>query len=165
MKFESEYKSFPSRKCLWKVRLRNHDGGHFLQVRWVNSVCSSGAISVNMASTIASSLAHYLNQCWPIGNWATRNKLQSKCIHFHKKNVHENVVRKMIGICPGFDISKYLKFISMALCKTAATPLLTHWSYCSLALSHRYDLIGYLIRKARSFTIWFTVRHLACLLM
>ena len=28
--------------------------------------------------------------------------------------------------------------ISMASCKTAVTPLLTHWSYCSLALSHRY---------------------------
>ena len=27
---------------------------------------------------------------------------------------------------------------SMALCKTAVTPLLAHWSYCSLALSHRY---------------------------
>ena len=26
---------------------------------------------------------------------------------------------------------------SMAKCKTAVTPLLTHWSYCSLALSHR----------------------------
>ena len=25
---------------------------------------------------------------------------------------------------------------SMALCKTAVTPVLTHWSYCSLALSH-----------------------------
>ena len=27
---------------------------------------------------------------------------------------------------------------SMARWKTAATPLLTHWSYCSLALSHRF---------------------------
>ena len=27
--------------------------------------------------------------------------------------------------------------ISMAKCKTAVTPVLTHWSYCSLALSHR----------------------------
>ena len=26
----------------------------------------------------------------------------------------------------------------MPSCKTAVTPLLTHWSYCSLALSHRY---------------------------
>ena len=26
----------------------------------------------------------------------------------------------------------------MTKCKTAVTPLLTHWSYCSLALSHRH---------------------------
>ena len=30
----------------------------------------------------------------------------------------------------------------MALCKIAETPLLTHWSYCSLALSHRHDVMG-----------------------
>ena len=29
---------------------------------------------------------------------------------------------------------------SMGYCKIAVTPLLTHWSYCSLALNHRYDL-------------------------
>ena len=31
-----------------------------------------------------------------------------------------------------------LFYISMVLCKTAISPLLTHWRYCSLALSHRY---------------------------
>ena len=31
-----------------------------------------------------------------------------------------------------------LKLILMALCKTAVSPLLMQWSYCSLALSHRY---------------------------
>ena len=30
------------------------------------------------------------------------------------------------------------QIISMAYCKTTVTPLLTHWSYCSLTLSHRY---------------------------
>ena len=30
------------------------------------------------------------------------------------------------------------QYISMAQCKIAVTTLLTHWSYCSLALSHRY---------------------------
>ena len=29
--------------------------------------------------------------------------------------------------------------ISMAQCKTAVTPLLTHWSYCRLALNHQYN--------------------------
>ena len=28
--------------------------------------------------------------------------------------------------------------ISMVYCKTAVTPLLTQWSYCSLAINHRY---------------------------
>ena len=30
----------------------------------------------------------------------------------------------------------------MAWCKTAVTPLLTNWSYCSLALSYRYDYLN-----------------------
>ena len=29
-------------------------------------------------------------------------------------------------------------FISMGQCKTAVTTLLTHWSYCSLILTHRF---------------------------
>ena len=33
---------------------------------------------------------------------------------------------------------------SMAHCKTALSPLLTHWRYCSLALSHRHDISLYL---------------------
>ena len=33
-----------------------------------------------------------------------------------------------------------IKPILMAQCKTAVTPLLMHWSYCSLALSHQSDL-------------------------
>ena len=35
-------------------------------------------------------------------------------------------------------VNVYFTYISMAQCKTVVTPLLTHWSYCSLALSHRY---------------------------
>ena len=31
-----------------------------------------------------------------------------------------------------------INIILMAYCKTAASPLLPHWRYCSLALSHRY---------------------------
>ena len=31
------------------------------------------------------------------------------------------------------------KIISMAQCKTAVSPLLTHWRYCSLALNHRFE--------------------------
>ena len=38
-----------------------------------------------------------------------------------------------------FTVSDLLHSLdkSMAQCKTAVTPLLMHWSYCSLALSHR----------------------------
>ena len=35
-----------------------------------------------------------------------------------------------------------LNYWSIAYCKTAVTPLLTHWSYCSLALSHRDDILA-----------------------
>ena len=35
VKFQSKYKTFRSRKCVWKDRLRN--GGHFVQGWWVNS--------------------------------------------------------------------------------------------------------------------------------
>ena len=45
-----------------------------------------------------------------------------------------------IHLCRGSRHTSYLEtiHISMAWCKTAVTPLLTHWSYCSLAPSHRY---------------------------
>ena len=32
----------------------------------------------------------------------------------------------------------YQMIVSMAQCKTAITPLLMHWGYCSVALSHLY---------------------------
>ena len=41
----------------------------------------------------------------------------------------------------GHLIVRKLHTISMAQCKTAVIPLLTHWSYCSLALSHRFCYI------------------------
>ena len=34
--------------------------------------------------------------------------------------------------------TRYMKCITMTSCKTAVAPVLTHWSYCSLSLSHRY---------------------------
>ena len=43
---------------------------------------------------------------------------------------------KFDRICVTVKILPYIK--SMAQCRTAVTPLLTHWSYCSLALNHRY---------------------------
>ena len=37
-------------------------------------------------------------------------------------------------------VIKSISYISMVQCKNAVTPLLTHWSYCSLALSHWVSL-------------------------
>ena len=34
-----------------------------------------------------------------------------------------------------------INIISMAQCKTAVTPSLTHWSYCRLVLRHRYNTV------------------------
>ena len=50
--------------------------------------------------------------------------------------------------------------LSMAYCKTAVTPLLTHWSYCSLALSHGYDGTVYNVAAApRQIVFWFEGLH------
>ena len=35
----------------------------------------------------------------------------------------------------------------MAYSKTAVTPLLTHWSYCSLALDHRYEVTVMVLQR------------------
>ena len=35
-----------------------------------------------------------------------------------------------------------LVIISMASCTTAASPLLTHWRYCSLVIRRRFDLVS-----------------------
>ena len=45
-----------------------------------------------------------------------------------------------------------LCYISMVECKTVVTPLLMHWSYYSLALSHRYNSVLY-------WTMLWTTQH------
>ena len=42
------------------------------------------------------------------------------------------------GLVYNMYLSLTWHVISMAQCKTAVSPLLTYWRYCSLALSHRY---------------------------
>ena len=49
-------------------------------------------------------------------------------------------VDNRLKLCSGCWLT--LSFISMAKYKIAVTPLLTHWSYCSLALTHRSNPIG-----------------------
>ena len=70
--------------------------------------------------------------------------LFSKVSHMtYSFNTSESALIYMDKINPFLTRTKHNKaqiinIISMAWCKTAVTPLLTHWSYCSLALSHRY---------------------------
>ena len=45
-----------------------------------------------------------------------------------------------VKLSPGSMMAKFCDTISMAWCKTAVTPLLTHWSYCRLALSPWYGI-------------------------
>ena len=43
----------------------------------------------------------------------------------------------IILLLNSLEVQRMKRHISMAKCKTVVSPLLTHWSYCSLALSHR----------------------------
>ena len=55
-----------------------------------------------------------------------------------RKSIFHKTTRKQ----PFHSDIQMLKCMSMALCKTSVTPLLAHWSYCSLALNHLYAIFG-----------------------
>ena len=63
--------------------------------------------------------------------------------------------RKLVAIA---DLEKHFKVgISMAWCKTAVSPLLTQWGYCSLVLSHWYLVQrGAVIPRSAAFKIHLT---------
>ena len=44
-----------------------------------------------------------------------------------------------LHVLPVLTSTKFYDTILLARCKTDVTPLLTHWSYCSLELSHWYQ--------------------------
>ena len=76
-----------------------------------------------------------------------RCHLTSVGIPIKKKKKKKKKKEFLMTIIMGISIPRKMVFalkwnpgyiISMALCKTAISPLLTHWRYCSLALSHRY---------------------------
>ena len=48
-------------------------------------------------------------------------------------------------------------YISVTLCKAAVTPVLMHWSYCSLALSHQFVTVNnhFILPWASLLTIYF----------
>ena len=98
---------------------------------------------------------HYLEQYWLIVSWTLRGKhqwiLDQNKMIFIQENAFRNIVCKISAVlfrpqcvdkvyndrmsCQCF-VEKMM--ISMAWCKTAVTPLLMHWSYCSLAQSLWY---------------------------
>ena len=44
---------------------------------------------------------------------------------------------------------------SMVLCKTAVSPLLTHWIYCSLQLNHRHNVINFHAYLLPHWSCWY----------
>ena len=102
------------------------------------------------------------SQCWNIVKWTLRNKLQwnlNRNTHIIiQENALENIVWKMAAIlswsqcvkgCSHIDVLPILKWTSptttqdrsMGQCKKEVTPLLTHWGYVSVALTHRDKIV------------------------
>ena len=88
----------------------------------------------------------YNGHWWP-GN-ARNRYIFRKCMVF-VQNIAHVLKDELIYFLIQFlkyprSVSKllWMRHISKAKCKTAVTPLLTYWSYCSLALSHCYDIAG-----------------------
>ena len=102
------------------------------------------------------------SQCWNVVKWTLRNKLQwnlNRNTHiFIQENALENIVWKMAAIlswsqcvkgCSHIDVLPILKWTSptttqdrsMGQCKKEVTPLLTHWGYVSVALTHRDKIV------------------------
>ena len=55
----------------------------------------------------------------------------------HLIEYHRDLVLSYERLSVSNRRTPFFNIKSMAQCKTAVTPLLTHWSYCSLALSRR----------------------------
>ena len=69
----------------------------------------------------------------------------------HAQNILWNITTSLCFFCCGYMLDHLpCRLISLTSHKTAVTPLLTHWSYCSLALSHGCDqftdILGFLHR-------------------
>ena len=91
--------------------------------------------------------SHYVSQCWPrfMSPYGVTRPQWVKTLAMRWTQIKKVLTLTLLIIWPSFfkENSRMLKGISMAIkCKTAVTPLLTHWSYCSLALSHRYWVPG-----------------------
>ena len=71
-----------------------------------------------------------------------RNKIRFSIKKRHLKCRQQNS-RHFVSISTSWHLfcakAQTQHFISMTSCKTAVSPLLTHWRYCSLALGHRFQ--------------------------
>ena len=97
---------------------------------------NDGYAFIRMTKTSSILHAHLkfrIMNIWLISDLELCNQLQNLniCIKFKCKSFDYIIITYA---------SWQLNHISMASCKIAVTPLPKHWSYCSLALSHRYVL-------------------------
>ena len=118
--------------------------------------------------------SHYLSQCWPrsmspygvIGpQWVHNCRSRYKAWHIPLPS-NPWQVKLPVG---QVDLGKvfFRNHISMTWCKTAVSPLLMHWTYCRLVLSHRYDLYWKMLnfgsQTSEFFYIWVRSRNCGCL--
>ena len=86
------------------------------------------------------------NMILHIQHCTDRSRIQIKSLNSQKTS-HISHWWELWGVCcedlgenwPHYNGTAL--YILMALCKTAVTPLLMHWSYCSLALIHWYGTV------------------------
>ena len=150
MKFQSEYKNLLSIKYIWKpfraqcvkslpfsFPLFLHCSLHGLYIIVFNSikqlVMPNGGMELN--STLIQVIAWCLTT--PSQNLNIVDFMNSG-IPWYAPGASELIqISEFLHFCycMVFFIIKE-SYMPMAKCKTAVTPLLTHWSYCSFALNH-----------------------------
>ena len=77
-------------------------------------------------------------QNWQVYNWLAKWLIMSGYMDLSRPRVYR---RSNVGlVCLAYSLTDidfwWCNSTSMALCKTAVSPLLTHWRYCSVALSN-----------------------------
>ena len=75
--------------------------------------------------------------------WNVSKKLKSdQCLYLKTKDFGKLHVRQRCD--DSGALMTYHTTENMAQCKTAVSPLLTHWRYCSIVLSHRHCQIRFM---------------------
>ena len=130
---------FYSRKCIWRHHLQNVY--HFVQV----SMCS---VSTGETMLFVFNLVTWHDRLEAVSYFcgisphAKAGLLKGKNrfprgMRQYGLDISNPMIRyKIQGYWPLWSLGYLRCDVWMAQCKTAVTPLLMHWSYCSLALSH-----------------------------